>query len=314
MAVEYKDYYQTLGVSRNASDAEIKSAYRKLARQYHPDVNPGSEEKFKDIGEAYEALKDPQKRKMYDNLGSNWRQGQNFTPPPGYDTGGWQNVNMGGMGGSDFSSFFDALFGGGASGMGGFGGGNAADMFGGMGVGHTGAGRGRQQAAKPEPTIHPLPVDIELIAKGGSLEIQTPSGKRLTINIPKGVKEGSKIRLAGEGNRTRQGAGDLHLQIQYKPHLFFKYEKEQLIFEAPVPVADLILGGEISIPAFNGEVTMHLPPGTQPDRLMRLKGQGLPNGKGEAGDLYVRPKALIPKQVSPQEKELYTKLRNLSQK
>ena len=194
--------------------------------------------------------------------------------------------------------------------MGGFGG---SDMFGGMG-GHPDTGKGRQQAVKPEATIHPLPVDIELIAKGGSLEIQTPNGKRLNVNIPKGVKEGAKIRLAGEGNRTRLGAGDLLLQIQYKPHSHFKYEKEQLIFEASVPVADLVLGGEIRIPAFSGEVTMHLPPGTQPDRLMRLKGQGLPNGKGEPGDLFVRPKALIPKQVSSEEKELYTKLRSLSKK
>jgi curved DNA-binding protein len=323
MAVEYKDYYQILGISRTASESEIKSAYRKLARQYHPDVNPGGTDKFKEIGEAYEALKDPEKRKLYDNLGSNWRQGQNFTPPPGYGGGGgWQNVNMGGgasdMG--DFSSFFDILFGGGAGGMGGgmggfpggFGGGGAADIFG-AGGGDRQAGRGsRQQTPAPEPQVQSLPVDLELVAKGGRMDVQTPSGKRLNVNIPKGVKEGAKIRLAGEGTKTRQGASDLLLQIQYKAHKHFKIEREHLVYDAPVAVADLVLGAEISIPAFSGDVTMSLPPGTQSDRLMRLKGQGLPDQKGQPGDLLVRPRAIIPKTISAEEKELYQKLRSLS--
>jgi curved DNA-binding protein len=316
MAVEYKDYYQILGVPRTASNSEIRSAFRKLARQYHPDVNPGADEKFKEINEAYEALKDPEKRKLYDSLGSNWRQGQNFTPPPGYDTGSWQNVHMGGPGDmGDFSSFFDILFGsagGMANGMGGFG--NAADLFGARGAGRQTQGRSARsprQAEPPEATIQILPIDLELVAKGGRLDIQTPGGKRLSVSIPKGVKEGTKIRLAGEGTKTRQGAGDLLLQMQYKAHPHFKIEREHLIYEAPVPVPDLVLGGEIHIPAFSGEVTMSLPAGTPSGSLMRLKGQGLPKQDGQPGDLLVRPVAIVPKQASAEEKELYQRLRDL---
>lgn len=316
MGVEYKDYYKILGVTRQATEKEIRTAYRKLAREFHPDVNPGAADRFKDINEAYEALKDPEKRRLYDNLGPQWRQGQNYNPPPGFNDWGQGGVNMndlGGMGG--FSSFFDALFGGGMGGQGGFG-----------GAGFPGAGNpgGRQrsqrsgargQAAIDAPIEQNVYLDLEEVASGLQKEVTTPSGKRLTVRIPAGVKEGAKIRLAGEGASGRLGqSGDLLLNVKYREHKHFKVEGDALVYEAPVPVPDLVLGGEITVPSFTGEVAMRIPPGTQPGRLMRLKGQGLPKRNGEAaGDLLVRPRAVIPDQPSEREKVLYQELRSLVQ-
>lgn len=327
MGVEYKDYYNILGVSRNATEKEIKAAYRKLAREYHPDVNPGAADKFKDINEAYEALKDPEKRKLYDSLGANWRQGQNFTPPPGFE--GYQTVDFGDMGG--FSSFFDILFGGGMGGAGrgfsgqgfpgqGFGGGGAAgfeDLFGAAqqqqrGRGPRGGARGQAQPPEQLNVEEDLYLDLEEVATGVSKEVVTPSGKRVTVNIPKGVKQGAKIRLAGEGRQGRTGRGDLLLVVHYRKHARFKVEDDNLVYEAPVPVPDLVLGGEIQVPTLHGEVSMTLPVGTQPGRLMRLKGQGLPGKDGMTGDLLVRPKAVIPAHPSEREKELYQELQTLA--
>ncbi|WP_373532180.1 DnaJ C-terminal domain-containing protein [Vampirovibrio sp.] len=319
MGVEYKDYYSVLGVSRSATDKEIRTAYRKLAREHHPDVNQGVDERFKEINEAYEALKDPEKRRLYDSLGSNWRQGQNFNPPPGFD--GWQSGNMGDMGG--FSSFFDILFGAGAGGSGGgfsaqgFPGGGTAgfeDMFsGGGGRGHRAGGRGQHQAPEQLNIEQDFYLDLEEVASGVSKEVVTSTRKRLTVNIPKGVKPGTKIRLAGEGHAGQRSRGDLLLVVRYRKHPKFKLEEDTLIYEAPVPIPDLVLGGEIKVPTLQGgELSMTLPAGTQPGRMMRLKGQGLPSKDGKSsGDLLVRPKAVIPAHLTEREKTLYQELKAL---
>jgi curved DNA-binding protein len=317
MGVEYKDYYNILGVPRNATEKEIRSAYRKLAREYHPDVNPSAADKFKDINEAYEALKDPEKRKLYDSLGANWRQGQNFTPPPGFE--GFHTVDFGdlgaGMGG--FSSFFDILFGAGLGGAAGGRGFSSQGFPGGCsahagGRGRRAGTRGHAHASEQLNIEENLHLSLEEVASGTRKEIVTPSGKRLTVNVPKGVKQGAKIRLAGEGHQTRSGRGDLLLVVHYRAHPKFKVEDENLVYEAPVPVPDLVLGGEIHVPTLHGEVSMKIPAGTQPGRLMRLKGQGLPGKDGKTmGDLLVRPKAVIPEHPSDREKELYRELQGL---
>jgi curved DNA-binding protein len=314
MGVEYKDYYSVLGVSRSATDKEIRSAYRKLAREHHPDVNQGVDERFKEINEAYEALKDPEKRKLYDSLGSNWRQGQNFNPPPGHS--GWQTANMGDMGG--FSSFFDVLFGAGAGGGGfssqGFPGGGAAgyeDLF--SGRGQRAGARGQAQAPESLNIEQDFYLDLEEVATGVSKEVVTPTRKRLTVNVPKGVKPGAKIRLAGEGHQGQRGRGDLLLVVRYRKHPLFKVEEDSLVYEAPVSIPDLVLGGEIKVPTLQGgELSMTLPPGTQPARMMRLKGQGIPSKDGKSGgDLLVRVKAIVPAHLTDREKTLYQELKAL---
>ncbi len=327
MAVEYKDYYKILGVSRDADEKAIRSAYRKLAREYHPDVNPQAGDKFKDINEAYEVLKDPEKRRMYDSLGSNWRQGQSFTPPPGWE--GYTTVNLNDLGGFDFgerfggfSSFFDALFGG-LAGHGYPGGGGYtyqqaqpdfgwAEQFGGAG---RRAGRAPEAQPREELNIQQsLPLDLEEVAAGTEKTVLSPGGKRLTVNVPKGVKEGGKIRLAGEGRSGRGGRrGDLLLVVQYRKHPHFKLEDElNLLYEAPVPVPDLVLGTETTVPTLGGNVSLKIPAGTQPGRMLRLKGQGLPSRDGKSrGDLLVRVRAVIPEQPSERERALYQELKAL---
>jgi curved DNA-binding protein len=317
MSVQYKDYYEVLGVSRSANDAEIKSAYRKLARKYHPDINPGGTEQFKELNEAYEALKDPKKRKLYDSLGSNWRQGERFNPPPGFDTAG-----MGGdMGG--FSSFFDTLFGGG-SGQGFSGGGvNIEDLFGG---GRPGSRQqrgqyGQQQQSRSsarqqqQPVVveQPLLLTLEDVLTGAQKEILTPTGKRMTVTVPKGVRPGQKIRITNEGGYGQAQKGDLLLVIQYKNHSHFEFEDDGLTYNARVPVPVLALGGTIPVKTLSGiEMTVSVPEGTQPGSLMRLKEQGLPAKDGQStGDLLVRLKGEIPKVLSDRERTLYEELKAL---
>ncbi|NLK18678.1 MAG: DnaJ domain-containing protein [Synergistaceae bacterium] len=295
MAVSYKDYYEILGVARTASQDEIRKAYRKLAKEYHPDVNKdsGAGEKYKEINEAYEVLKDPEKRGKYDTLGPGWRQGQDFTPPPGW--GGGVRMDFGG--GGDFSDFFQTLFGG-------FGGGarttvSMEDMF-------FGGGRGRDQ----EMTLE---LSLEDVMKGGARTISFettepgPDGrlrraqKTVNVNLPSGVTDGSRIRLKGKG----AGGGDLFLVLRIAPDSVYTVEGYDLVSTLRVSPWEAALGASIGVDTPDGAVTMKLPGGTQGGRKLRLKGRGLPRRKGaQRGDLIVKVEIAIPQKLTDREREL----------
>jgi curved DNA-binding protein len=297
VAVSYKDYYEILGVGRTASQDDIRKAYRKLAKEYHPDVNkdPGAGEKYKEINEAYEVLKDPEKREKYDTLGPGWSQGQDFTPPPGW--GGGVRMDFGGDG-SGFSDFFQTLFGGG------FGGGarsvSMEDMFFG------GGGRARDQEMV-------LELALEDVLKGGtkaiSFEEEEPgpdgrvrrTSKTVNVNLPSGVTDGSRIRLKGKG----AGGGDLFLVLRIAPHPVYAVEGYDLSTTLRVSPWEAALGASIGVDTPDGAVTMKLPGGTQGGRRLRLKGKGLPRRKGaQRGDLIVRVEIAIPQKLTDREREL----------
>jgi curved DNA-binding protein len=332
MAVKFRDYYEVLGIARTASEEEIKKAFRKLARKYHPDVNPGdktAEEKFKELNEAYEVLSDPDKRKRYDQLGANWKAGTDFTPPPGWagrgDAGGFDygEIFGGGRGTGDFSDFFESFFGGGR-GTGRARGGASFAMRGSdveaeltltleeahRGVTHTltfGAiepcpdcgGTGAKDN-KPCPTCR------------GAGSIRRP--KSLEVNIPAGVRDGSVIRLAGQGEpgTGNAPAGDLFLRVRFKPHPLFRIVgADDIEIELPVTPWEAALGARVSVPTLDAPVEMTIPAGTQGGSRLRLRGQGL-NRRGaqpvSRGDEYVKLKLVIPPKLAPKEKELFEKL------
>ncbi len=300
--MEYKDYYKILGVSRDATPEEIKRAYRKLARKYHPDVSkePDAEEKFKAINEAYEVLKDPEKRKAYDQLGAHWREGQGFQPPPGWEErfgfrGG--GFTEGGFG--DFSEFFETLFGGG-----GF-----------RPRGRTGfRTRGEDLHAK-------VYIDLEDAYRGTTQtitltvpEVDPASGrlvdkhKRLQVKIPKGIQEGRKIRLAGQGAPGMGGGppGDLYLEVHFKPHRWFRVEGRDLYLDLPVTPWEAALGDKVPVPTLDGRVELKIPPGSQTDRKLRLKGKGLPGTP--PGDQYVILKIHTPPADSEDKRRFYREM------
>jgi curved DNA-binding protein len=265
--MEYKDYYRTLGVSRGASADEIKKAYRKLAREYHPDRNKsaGAEEKFKSINEANEVLSDPEKRRAYDALGANWKQGSSFSPPPGWNFGnaaaaGARRTPPGaGYGGGDlgnggFSDFFSTLFGGMGGSMGGF---------------DTGA-RTQPRAAQHQRAR--LTVTLEESYTGASKGITLPDGRSLSVKVPKGVTSGQTIRLAEQGLR----GGDLLLDVEIAPHPLFRLEGRDINVNVQVSPWEAALGSRIEVPTLGGTVELKLAAGTQSGRKLRLKGRGLP--------------------------------------
>lgn len=330
MAVKFRDYYEVLGVTRNATDDEIKKAYRKLARKYHPDVNPNDkagEEKFKEINEAYEVLSDPEKRKRYDQLGANYKAGADFTPPPGwsgrenvqFDQGDYADVfaGMGGRSPGGFSDFFEAFFGGRRSARSGPGfamrGQNIeAEIELPLEDAHRGATRSiTLQAAVPCPTCRgsgaqnsgPCPTCR------GAGTIAKP--KTLDVNIPAGVREGTVIRLAGQGGAGVGNAppGDLLLRMRILPHRMFKSVGDgDVQIELPVAPWEAALGGTVSAPTLEGSVEMTIPPGTQGGQQLRLRGQGLNRRAGGRGDEYVRLKIVIPPRMSESEKSLFERL------
>jgi curved DNA-binding protein len=300
MAVKYKDYYESLGVPRTASDADIKKAFRKLAREYHPDVakdKKKAEEKFKEINEAYEVLSDKDKRQKYDELGPNWKSGAEFRPPPGYGgfpggqtfrggrpTGnGTQEFEFGGTG---FSSFFEQLFG---------------SRMGGAGFGQPG-GFGAQ-----EPQSRDVEGDILVSldeAKNGSVRTVTVrhqgGADSHQVKIPAGITEGQKLRISGRG----ENGGDLYLRVKLAKHPDFEVEGHNLIHELELAPWEAALGAEISVPTLDGRVSIKIPAGTASGQKLRVRGRGL----GKDGDLFVVTKLVMPNKLSDAEKKLWQQL------
>ncbi|MGF1527425.1 MAG: DnaJ C-terminal domain-containing protein [Candidatus Competibacterales bacterium] len=267
--MEYKDYYEILGVPRTASEEDIKKAYRRLARKYHPDVSEAAdaEERFKEVAEAYEVLKDPQKRRAYDSLGQNWRAGEEFRPPPG-----WQGTRQYGTGGAswgEFSDFFESIFN--TARQGGMGRG-PFDGFSDLGGSFTMKGQSEQAR---------IDIDLEEAYRGGHRTIQrrTPQGlATLNVKIPKGVADGSKIRLAGQGGPGMGNGprGDLLLQVRLKPHPHFRVEGRDVILDLPLAPWEAALGERVEVPTLGGAVQLNIPPEVRTGQRLRLKGRGLP--------------------------------------
>lgn len=321
MSVKYEDYYKTLGVSRTASADEIQQAYRKLARKYHPDVNKekGAEAKFKHINEAYEVLKDPEKRKRYDELGENWKAGQEFRPPPGWEgaRGGRRaaNVDVGDIGG--FSDFFDAIFGGGGFGQRG----------GSWSTSARGNGSKRRQHAEPGQDLEAeITISLADVFHGTTRRIDLQSAepdehgraltKSLDIKIPVGTSEGSTIRLAGQGHPSPFGGppGDLLLRVHVGPDARFEVSGSDLKTVLPITPSEAVLGGKVSVPLFVSEAMVTIPPGSQSGQRLRLRGKGLPKRghHGEHGDMLVELRIVVPKEPSAEEKALYEQLASIS--
>ncbi|WP_461834718.1 DnaJ C-terminal domain-containing protein [Desulfothermus sp.] len=324
MAVKYKDYYKILGVPRNATQEEINKAFKKLAKKYHPDFNPNNkeaEEKFKEINEAYEVLKDPEKRKRYDMLGADWEHGQNFEPPPGFENVRFHFSTSGGEGFEGFSDFFDLIFGdvfGGSRG-GRFRSSSRKSRFAGNPFSESGQFYGNdffdQANVKGADSEAEIELTLEDAYKGGKKTITLSDGassKVLTVNIPPGVSEGSKIRLAGQGQVGPGGArGDLYLKVKLLPHHLFKVEGNNVILDLPLTPWEAALGCSVSIPTLDGRVELKVPPGTSSGQKLRLKGKGLGRG-AKKGDFFARVQIKVPKNLSPRERELFEELKKIS--
>ena len=332
--MEFKDYYSTLGVAKSASDKELKQAYRKLARKFHPDVNPGdksAEGRFKEINEAYEVLGDPDKRRKYDELGANWRQyeqaqqaGQPWGAGAPFDVsgaggqGGAWTINMGGPGGyrtmseeemhelfgneDPFSDFFKTFFGGG---------GGAREQ-----------GRQRQGRAprnqKGRDIEHEVELTLEEAYHGATRRISIKQGghaRSVDVRIPAGVKEGSRVRAAGEGESGSNGgaSGDLYLRVRLKPHAVFERKGDDLYAKVGVPVTTAVLGGEAQVPTVTGSVRLKIPEGTQNGQVFRLKGHGMPVvGKpDQRGDLYATVEIQLPRSLTREQRDHYEELRKI---
>ena len=302
--MEFRDYYEIMGVEHDATQEDIKRAYRKLARKFHPDVSKevDAEARFKEVGEAYEVLKDPEKRAAYDQLGANWKEGQAFNPPPDWDAG--FEFSGGGFSGEDASAYSDFF----------------ASLFG-QGLKSTGSGRAHAPFhAHAEDHHAKVLIDLHDAYKGAtrSITLRAPeidsSGhlvnkeRTLNVNIPKGVKQGQRIRLAGQGARGLGEAksGDLYLEIDFNPHDIYRIEGRDIYLDLPITPWEAALGATVKVPVPDGAVDLKIPPGTSSGRTLRLKGRGIP-GKSP-GDLHVITQITVPAADSDSAKELYRRM------
>ena len=316
MPVQFRDYYETLGVSKTASEEEIRSAFRKLARKYHPDVakdKKAAEEKFKEINEAYEVLGDAEERKKYDQLGADWNRPGGFQPPPGWQ---WEGQQPGGgfhqsggdgggvqfeFGGTGFSDFFEAFFGGG----------RGRSAFGGFGGRQATAERGADVEADImvtlEEALHGSTRPVSL-RRAGSNKVEN-----YQVKIPRGVHEGQRIRLRGQGEAGVRGgkSGDLFLRVRLARHPDFSVEGSDLIHEVKIEPWRAVLGSELVVPTLEGNVRLKIPPGTQGGQRFRLREHGLPGVSGKRGDLYVVVQINVPKKLSEREREIWSELAKL---
>jgi curved DNA-binding protein len=300
---EYKDYYKIMGVARDVSQDELKRVYRRLARKYHPDVSKeaNAETRFKEVQEAYEVLKDPQKRAAYDQLGSNWRQGQEFRPPPDWGQNfEFSGAQFGEEGG--FSDFFSTLFG---------------QRPGG---GRTRGGGSRGFAMAGDDQVASIEIDLEDSFRGGSQTIElkgrqvgddgrvTVQPRTLKITIPAGIIEGQRIRLAGQGSPGHGGgpSGDLYLEVRFRKHRLFQAEGRDVTLTLPVAPWEAALGATVPTPTLAGTVDLRIPPNAKSGQRLRLKGRGLPGST--PGDQYVVLKIVLPPADSPQARELYERM------
>ena len=305
--MDYKDYYAAMGVARDATQDDIKRAYRKLARKYHPDVSKerDAERRFKELGEAYEVLKDPEKRAAYDQLGKDWRAGQEFRPPPGWDAGfefsggGYTDADHGG-----FSDFFETLFGRG---------------------GHFRAGgpfRASYGTARGEDHHSRIEVSLEDAFRGTTLSLQlripeydaqgrlSSKLRNLQVKIPRGVTSGKRIRLAGQGGPGVSGGspGDLFLEVHIKPHRLYQLDGKDVLLPLPITPWEAALGGKVKVPTLAGQVDLAISPGARSGQKLRLKGRGLPVPGENPGDQYAVLQIVTPPADSAAKKSLYEKM------
>ena len=305
--MEYKDYYKTLGVSKDADAKQIKAAYRKLARKFHPDVNPGdakAEARFKEANEAHEVLGDPEKRQRYDQLGSNWESFSRGAPGARAWPGGGVRVeyeDLGGMGGGGFSEFFSTFFGGGGGGFGGF-----------QGGGFGGAGEVYEPPTDAEGEVT---LTLPEVLLGSTREVGINEGgktRRVEVKIPPGVREGSRVRVAGAGGKGSRGRrGNLYLKVRIAADPRFERDGDDLTTSVRVPLTTAVLGGEANVETLDGTVGIKIPAGTPLGRVFRLRGKGLPRlGAGKArGDLLANLTVDLPTTVSEKQRELFEELR-----
>ncbi len=347
MSVKFQDYYQTLGVERGATQEAISKAFRKLARKFHPDVNKTkeAEDKFKELNEAYEVLRDPEKRSRYDQLGANWKAGQEFQPPPGWENifqhfaasgggggsgarftrggargrPGTQTFHFGGQDAGGFSDFFDMLFGAEAAAGGPRFAGGGAPFGGGPGA----ASHFQQDGDSQSATVT---IPLEDAYRGGTKTISLATTeanaqgmaevktKTYNVKIPAGTTDGQVIRLRGMGQRGRHGGanGDLLLKVQVAAHPKFKLEGANIVTTVPITASEAALGGKVMVPTPDGNVSMTVPSGSQSGQRLRLRGKGMPMNSGSGGDFFVELKITVPKELTEKERKAYEELATVS--